>query len=29
MTEIVAQELANSKTVGWFQGRMEFDQEPG
>ncbi len=24
LIETVAQELANSKTVGWFQGRMEF-----
>jgi len=26
ITEIISQELANGKLVGWFQGRMEFGQ---
>ena len=27
MIDIVAENLKNQKTVGWFQGRMEFDLE--
>ena len=28
LIKTVAEELKNKKTVGWFQGRMEFDREP-
>ena len=24
ISEVIAKEIANGKTVGWFQGRMEF-----